>query len=254
MLIKVFDKGHSTGYTELKINQKTRELFKLSHRPQGSAKREKNNVLPIENRPNRDCGCSENVERKWKARLDNPGSVNWDKAATLLQRARVFNEICYEHLANLAGKFKLRDMKSRRDLREALDLIYKQQRNAWELKTDPSTYSLFPLGLKPAQPVPISGIAQFPTLKQPPFEPAMDQLQESLAPKKSRLLETRGSKGRCFVCMVVGKGREWVPRGDNRGSHGKQICHALTPSSTYPKGLAELYEQMPCHFGPAVEL
>ena len=150
VLTKVFDERLSTGYTELKINPKTRELFKLSHRPWGSAKRGKNNVLPIENRPNRDCSCFKNVERKWKTRLNDPGSVNWDKAASLLQQARVFKKICYEHLAKLAGKFKLRDIKSWRDLREALDLIYKQQKKAGELKTDPSKYSLFPPGLKPA--------------------------------------------------------------------------------------------------------
>ena len=85
VLTKVFDKELSTGYTELKINPKTCELFKLSYRPQGSAKRRKNNILPVENRSNHDCGCSEDVKRKWKTRFNNCGSVNWDKAASLLQ-------------------------------------------------------------------------------------------------------------------------------------------------------------------------
>ena len=157
------------GYIELKINPKTRELFKLSYRPWDSAKRGKNNILPVEDRPNCDYGCSKDIKRKWKTMLDNYGSVNWDKAASFLQWARVFKKICYEHLAKLAGKFKLWDITSQKNLREALNLIYKCQENTWELKTDPSTYNLLPSGLRPAQPVPISDIAQFSILEQFPL-------------------------------------------------------------------------------------
>ena len=63
-LTKVFDKRLSTGYAGLKTNSKTRELFKLFYRLRGSAKKGKNKTLPIKNRPNRDCGCFEEVEKR----------------------------------------------------------------------------------------------------------------------------------------------------------------------------------------------
>ena len=90
VLTKVFDKGLSMGYAELKTNSKTRELFKLSYCPWGFAKKRKNKTLPVENRPNHDCGCSDDIEKRWKTRIDDYGSVNWDRAASLLQRSRMF--------------------------------------------------------------------------------------------------------------------------------------------------------------------
>ena len=88
----------------------------------------------------------------------------------------MFKEVCYKHLAKLAEKFKLQDMTSWKDLRKALDLIYERQGKAWELRINPNTYSLFLLDCRPAWPEPILGLAWFPTLEQPFFEPAIDQL------------------------------------------------------------------------------
>ena len=76
VVIKVFNEELSTGYAELKTNSKTRKLSKLSYRPRDSAKKGKNKMLPVENRPSRDCGCSNDVQKRGKTRIDKYRSVD----------------------------------------------------------------------------------------------------------------------------------------------------------------------------------
>ena len=64
VLIKVFDKKLFTGYVELKTNLRTCKLFKLFYHLQGSAKKRKNKILPVKDRPNCDYGCSKDVKKK----------------------------------------------------------------------------------------------------------------------------------------------------------------------------------------------
>ena len=123
------------------------------------------------------CGCSIDVGTAWHTAVTNQEHMKVERAIELLNESRGQEFVCNTHRRLLRQALGLRATNDK-DLRNAINIVYNEQGDLWELKTGPY-YKIFKKTKRPGRPAELLGTRRFPATAPKPTIHG-DQLLEDL--------------------------------------------------------------------------